>query len=434
MRQRRVPFGTMIVLRIGASLLTVSLLLFFLTAITAAKTTLTYYIWENGPVHELQEFIENSSFAKENPDIEIEIMTRSLGRVEQLLVWHAAGVTPDIIDVNDEVLVSLAGLGILEPLDSYLEADDDVSADVFHAPALDAMSFDGQLLALPQALQVLAVYQNKDMFLTSGLRPFEGSEPWTWEDFENVARRLKRMSPDGNITQYGAWIRDIPIRNAHLFWSAGVNFWSPDGSESLMNSPEAVETLGFIQSMVDQEIIPRDAGSGDSRHFLEGRLGMLFEGSWKLRGSFVEDAYHDIVVAAPPRHREQATFGACAGLAMSQSTKNKDAAWRFIKFMTTDPEALSNRVVQRLQIPATREHALDWLEIMRSTPGIEGTETFVEILPTARWYKDIAPPGISANLVFDTWRKELRPIWQGTESHLVVADNLKRALDALVSE
>lgn len=195
MRQRRVPFGTMIVLRIGASLLTVSLLLFFLTAITAAKTTLTYYIWENGPVHELQEFIENSSFAKENPDIEIEIMTRSLGRVEQLLVWHAAGVTPDIIDVNDEVLVSLAGLGILEPLDSYLEADDDVSADVFHAPALDAMSFDGQLLALPQAIQVLAVYQNKDMFLTSGLRPFEGSEPWTWEDFENVARRLKRMSP-----------------------------------------------------------------------------------------------------------------------------------------------------------------------------------------------------------------------------------------------
>lgn len=44
-------------------------------------------------MHELQEFIENSSFAKENPDIEIEIMTRSSG-VEQLLVWHAAGVTP----------------------------------------------------------------------------------------------------------------------------------------------------------------------------------------------------------------------------------------------------------------------------------------------------------------------------------------------------
>jgi len=397
-----------------------------------AKTKLALYIWDGA--HRTQEISnylnKTSSFAEEHPDIEVEILTCSPGvqRVEQLLVWIAAGTVPDIVDSNREVVLSMAGHDVFEDLTTFFERDPKITPDDFIPCGIDFLTVNDKLLGLPTGLHAISMYQNATLFAEAGLKPFTPDEEWNWDEFSSVLGRLRRIEHD-KVVQWGSGINRIPIRSAHWFWQAGARFWTSDFSESRINLPEAVETFEFIADLLAQGLLAPEPGWGVNTLFVEGRLGMLAEGTWAIRGN-LDDRPYDVAFTLLPSYRQKATFATANGYAITTASDHKLAAWELIKFLAGQETFTQIETWRQPAIPALLGLQPLWLDMVSDIPNGTGFEAFIYALDYGR--PNPAPPGVSAGVFFETWERITLGLWQGTVGPQAVAEQLKTQMDALL--
>ena len=100
------------------------------------------------------------------------------------------------------------------------QRSEEIAAADYYPQPMEAFTFDGELMCLPQNLSSLVVYYNRDLFDAAGLA--DPAMNWTWDDFLAAAQALTRDTDgDGAIDQFGAGIepdrigRDpAPIRDS----------------------------------------------------------------------------------------------------------------------------------------------------------------------------------------------------------------------------
>ncbi len=79
--------------------------------------------------------------------------------------------------------------GLLEPLDSYMEAAG-IHASDYNAAMMQGMTVDGKVLALPYDAEPDVLYYNREMFEKAGL-----SEPTTSYTAEQFLKDAKALTP-----------------------------------------------------------------------------------------------------------------------------------------------------------------------------------------------------------------------------------------------
>ena len=139
-----------------------------------------------------------TAFEAENPDIDVEIEQVPFNALfEQTQVRLAAGsAQPDVISVDVPLVPSLGVRGWLLPLDEYFimgEQDDWLEA------ALEAGSYNGELLAAPVSNSTQLLFYNADIFETAGIDPPGQDERLTYEYIAEIAPQLT-MDTDGDGT------------------------------------------------------------------------------------------------------------------------------------------------------------------------------------------------------------------------------------------
>ena len=77
--------------------------------------------------------------------------------------------------------------GLLEPLDSYMEAAG-IKASDYNAAMMQGMTVDGHVLALPYDAEPDVLYYNREMFEKAGLKA--PSTSYTTEQFLKDAKAL----------------------------------------------------------------------------------------------------------------------------------------------------------------------------------------------------------------------------------------------------
>ena len=97
----------------------------------AAQKEITWATWGNEG--ELKRFEAlNEAFMEANPDVKVNfIPIPNNGYSDKLLAMIASGTEPDLYYVADGNYHSLALGGKLEPLDSYIENDENINKDNF---------------------------------------------------------------------------------------------------------------------------------------------------------------------------------------------------------------------------------------------------------------------------------------------------------------
>jgi multiple sugar transport system substrate-binding protein len=238
--------------------------------------------------------------------------------------------------LNYRRFATFAGQGGLQPLGDYLAASELLDEAGFYAPVIEAFRFQGQLWCIPQNMSSLVVYYNQDLFDAAGLA--YPADEWTWDDFLAAALRLTvDRDGDGRPDQYGAGIEPTLNRLAPFIWQAGGELVDdPHNPTRLaLDSPAALAALQWFSSLQTQHaVVPgaaaQTAQSNESR-FLNGTLGMYFNSrrgvpTYRTIQSFQWD------VAPLPRGSRQAGILHSDGYCMAASSKNKEAAWRFIEF------------------------------------------------------------------------------------------------------
>lgn len=229
------------------------------------------------------------------------------------------------------------GAGILEPLDDYLKKDNIVVKDEYK---LDPV-VNGKYYALPGKMAEWFVLLNKDKLDEAKLPvPTE----WTWDDYAEYAKKLTKG--EGAAKQYGSYFHtwkeyaelalNSDIDNAYLV--------KPDGTQNIDN-PKVRFSLDLRNKMenVDKtsvpyfEVVSQKMAYRDV--FYAGKTAMLATGNWMV-GELALNAKFKTVFAPYPKYDAKdangLTIGGADFVGVAANSKNKQAAYDFVKWYTTE--------------------------------------------------------------------------------------------------
>ena len=285
----------------------------------------------------------------------------------KLTTDFAAGTPPDVSLLNYRRVGAFAAAGQIEPLGPYLDKSDLIAREDFYPITLDAFTWQGDVLCIPQNISSLVVYYNRDLFSAAGVA--EPADDWTWDDFVAAAVALTQDTDgDGTIDQYGAGIEPSLYRLAPFVWQNGGRLVDDPANPTqlgLTRLPSLQALEWFVALQTVHGVVPdrtTEAAIDSETRFIQGTTAMYFD-SRRGTPTYREAAGFDWDIAPLPRGQEAAGILHSDAYCLSAAAKDKDAAWSLIEFANS-PEgqtiiAGTGRTVPSLRAVAESDAFLD---------------------------------------------------------------------------
>lgn len=325
-----------------------------------------------------------------------------------------------------------------------LVARDKLEMGQFFANVHDAWKRDGKLygLSFNQRFGTF-LYFNKQLFQQAGVKlPSVDWEDrtWTWDSMVESARKLTNAS--GQVWGFGAGAQPRTWGMAYLF---GGDFFTKDhyakgvAKQSNIGTPEVQAAMQAEADLINRfKVWPSDAeranlgapAPGLTKMFTSGQLAMLYDtgSEWP---AIDKDSTFEWGVAAAPRQKDNKNINFINPLVISKESKNKEAAWAFLKFNVTEP---GQRVlVQNAFQPVVKSLLEDWLKGGKTKQPLADIRKAVE---GAGSHTQIGPNQIMVEFgpirtAVDT---ALGPVWKGEKSAADGLRDAKTQTDSLVAE
>ncbi|MBK8085298.1 MAG: sugar ABC transporter substrate-binding protein [Devosia sp.] len=378
---------------------TLAALLLLGTSPVAAETTVRYMTFSAAPdyLDELDATI--AAFEAAHPDIDVSYETASFNDYfTKLQTVIAAGQAPDAFELNYENFVSFASKGALADLGPLMAADSGFSTAIYNPTALAAFSQAGKQYGLVESFSNVVLFYNKDLFDKAGVA--YPSADWTWKEELEAAQKLTDAAS-------GAWGSFAPIQFWEFYKTIAQNggaMFNADKTEVTLDSPANVEALQWMVDKVARyRVTPSDAemaGQGDGDLFKAGRIAMLRTGIWMF-GDFSANAKFNWDIALEPGNTAKAHHFFANGVAVSANSANQQAAYEWLKFLTSSKEAVEIRIKAGWELPAVTDAS--YVQGYLDQPAPESREVVFQALDTA-----VTPPVINNwNQLTDIVGKEL---------------------------
>ena len=303
---------------------------------------ITFYTWNNKPdengINIEQKVID--AFEAENSDVKVELNViadnDSVAFMQQMDLLLMGGEQVDVMSLpNMQGYLDKANKGMIIPIDNYLEGTS--VSDLYY---VDTTAVDGKVYGLPTITNTWFVLLNKDMLDEAGLSvpPLD----WTWDDYREYAKALTKGEGASKI--YGSYMHTwggfkyLGLQQAYDF----DPLLKPDGSNNL-DDPNFRKWLQYMYDLesVDKSQIPYfDAIASNLAYrdiFFQGKAAMIPIGSWMIKDISADEFPHDFVTtfAAMPKmegHKAGNFNGGSVFMTMTNTTKDHDASYRFLKF------------------------------------------------------------------------------------------------------
>jgi multiple sugar transport system substrate-binding protein len=257
--------------------------------------------------------------------------------------------------------------------------------DQYPLDLMDVWRFDGtNLYALPDNIQMLALYYNKDMFDKAGLS--YPDETWTWDNMLEAARKMTIVEGD-TPTQWGMDVGDLTAwwGTQTLAWAMGGSFFDKivEPTKFTVSEPATVQAIKFIQDlMFTEKIAPdgvqRQAAAQDVNIFLTGKVGMYPGGTWFI--SSCKDAAFKWDIAPMPKWQDKRAlafwFG---GWVVAKDSKYPEAATAFATWSATEYQQTLAETKDWIPI---RRDARESAKMQEGMPS--GFQSVMKTLPDAR--------------------------------------------------
>jgi multiple sugar transport system substrate-binding protein len=304
------------------------------------KAKIVFWNWADNPGHMKISTDSVDMFNKSQNFIEVELdanMAVAEAR-KKLVVSYAAGAAPDVIMVIQYWVQDLYNNGIIHPLNHYYNAWD-AREDFFQNVVEGAKAKpDGALTYIPLTNIVYSLYYRSDWYKEAGIQP-----PETYDQMIAAAKAISKP-PE----RYGYALRGQPyqaIEIIHGIWrSAGVQYVDDKGNVDF-DSPAAIDVAAKWIGMLtkDKSASPTAVNDGMREiytYMQSGKTGMWLYAT--QASAILQEALGDnIQYALTPRVGEKHyTLANPEGPMITSSSKEKEAAWEFIKFINTGDAAL----------------------------------------------------------------------------------------------
>lgn len=256
---------------------------------------------------------------------------------KKLFIAAEIGKMPDVAELFSAIVVpQLVKKEALEPLGSYIEADggDDFLSQ-YNSDLL--YRYKGEIYSLPILAFNAGLYYNKTILEENGF----DSLPKTWEEFLEIAEKCTDVK--NGIYGFGINGNDIEslFNVASFIAQNGGGLGKIDG-EIMINKPESVEALQFVADLVNKYKVTPSFATSDYQIvrelFMAGKLAMYIDGP-NIAGWIVEkNPDFEWGTATLPEGKVvgSAVSTGDTEYGMFANSENKDLAWEFVKFMTSE--------------------------------------------------------------------------------------------------
>lgn len=246
--------------------------------------------------------------------------------LQKLTTDISSGDQPDLSIIPAMWLSDFAAEGLLEPLDTLATAE-------FKAKLIPAFlvppTVEGRLLGLPAAASARAMVVNTDLLQKAGV-----AAPKTWDELATAAKRIAALPDTYGFGLPGKEV-EVDTYFYYALWSFGGEIIQ-DGKSGL-SSPAAIRAATAYASLIaDKATEPSPTAQSREdvfKLFKEGRIGIVFTYPMLIPQLKAEAPDLRYAVLPIPVVDKPVTYGVTDVLTLSSSSKNKETAWDFVKFM-----------------------------------------------------------------------------------------------------
>ncbi|HVM33304.1 MAG TPA: sugar ABC transporter substrate-binding protein [bacterium] len=288
-----------------------------------------------------------AGFEKTHPGVQVELERIPFNQyVPKLLTEVAGGLAPDVIFVEVNNFTDLYLRGALEPLNSYMKADN-FTLDGYYPQVVDRFTADGTTYVIPRDTAPIGViYYNKTAFDQAGLA--YPTDNWDWNDFVLDAKKVMKTDASGKVTRWG-FIDEWPIWDAWVY-DAGGSFADDVKKPTKWTfalDPDSLRGVQFRSDLMNKyKVMPQPSGLaamggvGTADMFVNGSAAMYYSGLWKVpQFRQIKDFKWDVVMFPknPSGYRAFPTGG--SGYGILKSSTHKQEAWELVKYISGEEGA-----------------------------------------------------------------------------------------------
>jgi len=284
---------------------------------------------------------------------EIEIVPVCMGNYralsQKIMAGVMAGSPPALAQAYETWTAQLIRGGALVPLDSMIAADEGYTEEMwqdFFPVFQQNNTFEGRIYSFPFNKSVPMIYYNVERFDSIGVSP-----PATWEEQRELLRLLTEdVNGDGDMldgedrwgTAFGTSVWTFECFLAQ----AGGSLMNEDSTATAFNSPEGIEALDYITTLLYTDSTAYLTSGYDHQNaFSDGRVAMV-QGSVTSLAFMMNDMqrraenglYTFTIGTAPlPAGRQQGVYIAGTNIVLFRNSDPavEEAGWEFIKWFTS---------------------------------------------------------------------------------------------------
>ncbi len=309
---------------------------------SGSGTTLTYWASNQGTSLDNDKQVLTPVLNKFTQDTGIKVNLEVIGwndlqtRIQTAIT---SGQGPDVVNIGNTWAASLQATGGFMPFDD--EAFKAIGGkDKFVETALATGGKEGEdVTSVPVYGLAYGLYYNKAMFAAAGLQP-----PTTWEEMVAAAQKLTNPAKK----QYGMSLAaGSYTENVHFaFINAaqnGADWFDKDGKPTFTGDGNVQGVLRYLDLMQKDKVANTsnaqyDNGTKSVNDFATKKVAMVLNqnnaGNSIVANGMKSSEYGVVAFPSPAGGQPVASHVAGINLSIFKNTKNKDAALKFVNYMT----------------------------------------------------------------------------------------------------
>jgi len=386
-------------------------------------------IW--GADTDQQVMTERLALAKEKfPNITVNLTLIAQDYDTKVQTMFSGGDAPDVMEVAETVNVYSSKNQLLD-LTPYFQNQGIDPVTSFGQGSVDTYSTGGQLWGAPDRSASAVVFYNKDLFDQAGVS--YPTADWDWNAFRDAAQKLT-VQDNGTVTQWGYGAGDWWPWYMSWIYQGGGSVLDSSG-KPVVNSAENVAALQFYNDMVYKDksaLSPADYANLGLNNgqpdpvFAQGKLAMEVTGFWNIAS--LKDSGLNWGIAPLWHGAKKAVPAFSNALAVSASSKNKDAAAELVTFLTS-AEGQKPIATSGLDVPANLAAVAD-----DSFQHPAWNTSNVDLSAFSQSASDVFAPPITPqwNQIQQAFTDGLAETWNGNQSVQDGLDQVQATLQGLL--
>ncbi|WP_030545123.1 extracellular solute-binding protein [Streptomyces albus] len=271
-------------------------------------------------------------FEKKHPKVDVKYVSVPFGEASNKFKNAAGGGSgaPDVMRTEVAWVADFANLGYLAPLDDTAAVD---NKDDYLDQAWGSTQFEGKTYGVPQVIDTLALFYNKDLLKKAGVEV-----PESVEDIKNSTKKFK-----------GEDVTPFYMRGDDAYWflpflyGEGGDMVDAEAKKITIDDGAGAKAFETIKDLVDSKAATTDITDGwenMQKSFKDGKVAMMLNGPWAIEDTLAGKEFkgnEDNLGVAPVPAGSEAQGAPQGGhnLSVYAGSKNLDASYEFAKYMSS---------------------------------------------------------------------------------------------------